>query len=217
MMVMETSARGPPISVGSQPVSIATGDFNGDGKMDLVCANSGAGTLQVLTNNGNGRFSESATINVSGGVGWVIATDVDRNGSIDLVSANGSSIDTYINDGHGKFTLKFTTPAVGTVMIAAADMNSDGRIDLVGFVNGNGIRGSGIVLTNDGRGKFTVDASVPIGVTDWGPIGELSEFCRPRRFQWRRQDGFCRVVLRISRCHGVDANKRFTSSPYCHH
>ncbi|HEY3857101.1 MAG TPA: FG-GAP-like repeat-containing protein [Verrucomicrobiae bacterium] len=155
---------GTPIPVGSQPICVAAGDLNGDGKVDLVCANSGSGTLEVLTNNGVGGFSKSATITVSGGSGYVVAMDVDRNGSIDLVSANGVSIETFINDGHGNFTSKFSTPSAGTGVVAAADMNNDGRVDLVGLVNGNGIQGSGIVLTNDGRGKFTLNASIFIGL-----------------------------------------------------
>src|SRR6201999_1306150 len=126
---------GASIAVGSQPGCVAAGDFNGDGKIDLVCANSGPGTLEVLTNNGHGGFSKSATITVSGGAGSVIATDVDRNGSIDLVAANGATIGTYLNDGHGKFTLKYSTTSAGTGSVAAADMNNDGRVDLVGFVN----------------------------------------------------------------------------------
>jgi hypothetical protein len=38
-------------SVGTNPVSVAAADVNGDGKVDLISANSGANTLTVLTNN----------------------------------------------------------------------------------------------------------------------------------------------------------------------
>ncbi|MBM4283471.1 MAG: VCBS repeat-containing protein, partial [Deltaproteobacteria bacterium] len=42
--------------VGSLPRSVTTGDFNGDGKVDLAVANINADTVSVLLGNGNGTF-----------------------------------------------------------------------------------------------------------------------------------------------------------------
>src|SRR5579863_9362606 len=42
--------------VGNSPLAIAMGDFNGDGKLDLVVVNQGDNTVSVLLGNGDGTF-----------------------------------------------------------------------------------------------------------------------------------------------------------------
>jgi hypothetical protein len=157
------------LAVGSEPNCIAAVDINGDGKVDLVCANSGDNTLQMLTNNGRGVFTRSATVGVVAGAAWVIGTDVDHDGTVDLVAASavalGSTLTVLTNDGRGHFSLKSTTSVSGSAgMVVAADMNSDGKVDLICPNNGNGIQGSATVLTNDGHGNFTVNTTIPIGI-----------------------------------------------------
>ena len=41
---------------GDQPLTVATGDFNADGKLDLAVANSGSNNVSVLLGNGDGRL-----------------------------------------------------------------------------------------------------------------------------------------------------------------
>ena len=48
-----------PVSVGTSPSAIATGDFNGDGVADLAIANSADNTVTVLLGNGSGGFTAS--------------------------------------------------------------------------------------------------------------------------------------------------------------
>ena len=52
----------PPVSytAGNGPRSVAIGDFNGDGKRDVVVANLGASTVSILLGNGNGTFAAKA-------------------------------------------------------------------------------------------------------------------------------------------------------------
>jgi hypothetical protein len=44
------------LSVGIHPLSVAVGDFNGDGTPDLVVANAGSSNVSVLLGNGDGSF-----------------------------------------------------------------------------------------------------------------------------------------------------------------
>src|SRR4051794_20111383 len=52
-------------NVGSSPYSVAAGDFNGDGKLDLVVANFNSNSVSVLLGNGDGTFG--AAVNYGAG------------------------------------------------------------------------------------------------------------------------------------------------------
>jgi len=77
--------------------------LTGDGKPDLISANSGwfgsADTLSVLTNNGSGGFTLASTPTVGRTPASVTATDVNGDGKVDLISAN---FDGHTTDGTDK-------------------------------------------------------------------------------------------------------------------
>src|SRR5260370_2881762 len=54
----------PTSPAGTAPVAIAKADFDGDGKLDVVVANSAAGTVSILLGTGNGTFSAPQPITV---------------------------------------------------------------------------------------------------------------------------------------------------------
>src|SRR5260221_404051 len=53
-------AAGSPLSVGTNGISVAVGDFDGDGKQDLAVANWNSANVTVLLGNGAGGFSPAA-------------------------------------------------------------------------------------------------------------------------------------------------------------
>jgi hypothetical protein len=52
---------GSPVAVGTNPVALAVGDFNGDGEVDLVVANQTDNTLTILLGNGDGTFTPAVS------------------------------------------------------------------------------------------------------------------------------------------------------------
>ena len=156
------------LAVGDRPYSVVAADVNGDGRSDLISANSSANTLSVLTNNGSGGFTLASSPAVGNNPVWVTAADVNGDGRTDLISANygpstlgGYALSVLTNDGSGGFTLA-SSPTVGSrpFSVTAADVNGDGRMDLI---SANLIADTLSVLTNNGRGGFTLSSSPTVG------------------------------------------------------
>jgi Bacterial Ig-like domain (group 3)/FG-GAP-like repeat len=113
--------------------AIAVGDFNGDGKADLVVP----GSNLVFLGNGDGTFQ--TPLNFPGSGGAVVVGDFNGDGKADL--AVGGSV--LLGNGNGSFQPAVTYVASGSSM-ALGDFNGDGATDLVSI----GSDGEATVLLN---------------------------------------------------------------------
>jgi hypothetical protein len=135
---------------GVQGFSIAAGDFNGDGKLDLAVV--GGAEASVLLGNGDGTFQMPGSYSTIPNATSVIVADFNGDQKLDLaVGGNGVSI--LLGNGDGTFQKQLS--ASGGAPLAAADFNSDGRLDL--FAGGS-------VLLGNGNGTFVLYATYPSGV-----------------------------------------------------
>lgn len=129
---------------GGQATCAAITDLNGDGKPDIAVsvnstAVSPATTLIILTNNGNGIFAPASTPGVGNNAQMVVATDLNNDGKPDLVApcpsglANGGgTLSVLYNNGSGMFIPGQTaTNGQAVAFVAVADINNDGRPDLL--------------------------------------------------------------------------------------
>jgi len=113
----------------SWATTAAVGDFNGDGKLDIATDG-----IQVLLNNGDGTFTNDASVNVygSGSTGGVAVGDFNGDGKLDF--AAGASLTgagtSYVLLGAGDGTFQTVTVDGGPVL-QAADFNGDGKLDLL--------------------------------------------------------------------------------------
>ena len=155
------------LSISSGPAFVLTTDVNGDGKLDLISANTGDDTVTVLTNNRSGRFVLDATLTVGKYPVSVAAVDINGNGKIALVSANeyDGTLTVLTNDGSGKFGNNATLnvgsgPSSGPASVVAADINGDGK---PGLICANSVDNTLIVLTNNGNGGFGSNATLVVG------------------------------------------------------
>ncbi len=115
------------------PVVVIAVDVDGDCDDDLVIATDGAAPV-VWERSGNELF-EAGPIGASA-VAAIVAVDIERDGDFDLVVGAGSSLQAYLNDGAGSFTVMPTAiSGEGRVSmisaLATGDLDGDGYGDLV--------------------------------------------------------------------------------------
>ncbi|MBB5062877.1 FG-GAP-like repeat-containing protein [Granulicella mallensis] len=145
-------------TLGAQPESIATGDFNGDGIPDLAVANAGANTITILLGNGDGTFKSAADLQTGSGPFTVVAGDFNRDGHVDLAvilnNNNGNGINVFLGNGDGTFTLSASNPPTGSGPsgMTVGDYNGDGLLDLAVVNSGNA---TVTILLGNGDGTFT--------------------------------------------------------------
>ncbi|GGF11005.1 hypothetical protein GCM10011383_22760 [Hymenobacter cavernae] len=163
------------ISVGNNPHTLAVGDIDGDGDLDLLAANYTAGnsttssTISVRLNNGRGVFSPAPNVSVDTRPVSLALGDVDNDGDLDLLSAgsNTTTVSLRLNDGRGSFsgTTEIST-AYNPEVVTLGDVDNDGDLDLVtAHVVSNVV----VVRLNDESGVFS--GTVPLVVGLQAPRG----------------------------------------------
>ena len=131
------------------PLSVTAADVNGDGKPDLIVANGVGNTVSVLLNTtlagaAKPSFAAQQTFGTGSFPVSVTAADVNGDGKPDLIVANdgGNTVSVLLNTtAPGAVTPRFAaqqTFAVGSgpTSVTAADVNGDGKPDLI-VTNGN--------------------------------------------------------------------------------
>ncbi len=110
------------------------GDFNGDGKPDIVVGDDFLGGIDVFLNNGNGTFQSPIFTSVGLYNGAKLSGDFNGDHKLDLIVNNGSDeAVTLLGNGDGTFQSPIVAlPSGGGASFdAAADLNGDGKCDLV--------------------------------------------------------------------------------------
>ena len=155
--------------------SVAIGDFNRDGKPDLIVSNACstvtvcAAGVAVLLGNGDGTFQTALTTSSAGlGNVSIAVADLNGDGMLDAVVASDCEmappsctvgiVSTLLGKGDGTFLAAVAYPASGThpTSLKIDDANGDGKPDvLVGACYGsNCISGSVGVLLGNGDGTL---------------------------------------------------------------
>ncbi|SEM96704.1 Ig-like domain (group 1) [Stigmatella aurantiaca] len=144
-----------PLGTGAvNPQGVASGDFNADGRVDLVTANLGSGSVSLLLANGSGGYDVS-TLSSGSSTRAVATADFDLDGHLDIAAVNtgANNVRVFFGNGDGTFgESKTLNTASAPYALVVADFNGDGRPDIA---TANSSSGNVTSLRNDGGRVFT--------------------------------------------------------------
>lgn len=150
------------LTAGKTPKGVAAGDLDGDGLPDMAVANYDGGTVSIFKNNGSrGQVQFAASVDIPfSAPSAIMLADVNGDGRLDVIVTEyySGNFSVFINNSTtGTIALSnpvsFTTKA-GVTDLAAADLDQDGRTDLV-VINEDWVDGIFIMRNTSANGVIS--------------------------------------------------------------
>ncbi|HOW70357.1 MAG TPA: FG-GAP-like repeat-containing protein [Phycisphaerae bacterium] len=147
----------------ASPISMAVGDFNSDGKHDLVTTNDPANSMTILRGSGDGTFASSTSFSFDSSLATVVTGDLngDHRADVAVAATSSNTVRVLINNGTGAFAPPVSYAiSSGPYGLAIGKLDADGDSDLVVTkTTSNQVT----VLSNNGSGVFSAAGTYTVG------------------------------------------------------
>lgn len=156
--------------VSPEPFGVAMGDFNQDGKLDLVVSGEVLNVVSVMLGKGDGTFQTRVDYPTAARPTSVIIADFNGDGNLDLAvtDAVAAAVSVLFGNGDGTFQPRADYAAqTNDQYLVAADFNGDGKLDLA---TTNYDPNTVSIFLNNGDGTFQTQRVYPAGVNPFGVV-----------------------------------------------
>jgi hypothetical protein len=174
-----TFSTGTNVSINvSIPGPLAIGDFNGDGLLDIAFLGG------IVLGNGDGSFQAPQAISMGAPntpPQSMIAADVNGDGKLDLVlGLYSAGVGIMMGNGDGTFQSSVNYPSgpnsgcpcIHVVQLAAADLNGDGKLDLLADLDSSATTSPLWMLLGNGDGTF--QSPITYSLHPFSDIGDFN-------------------------------------------
>lgn len=194
------------IGTSHPPLTIATGDVNGDGIPDVIVPDSSNGTVAVFLGKGDGTFPNSAEYPaaVPGATAptAVAVADLNKDGRLDIVAASssgccpwGGGIHVLLGNGNGTFQNAVFYPnpqGVDGGQLVIADLDANGKLDVVESSYGGW---NVAVFLGNGDGTFQTAKNYTVESATSVAVGNLTSDKKPEIVVTSSSDSTAYVLL----------------------